>query len=80
MKLPERVQALLQTGYTEKEVAEQLEIDTTEVRALRAQWNQERRAELIQQAQELKNKGYSNTAIAQALKITESSVRSFLKK
>lgn len=38
------------------------------------------RAALIEKVKELKDKGYSNAAIARGLSINESSVRSLLKK
>lgn len=72
------VEGLRKQGLKETEIAKGLGITTTQLRAAKSiAKNQEKQAQ-ITQAQQLKDKGYSNVAIGKRMGIPESSVRSLL--
>lgn len=51
----------------------------SEERTERAKSKAEERADIVKRMKAMKNAGYSNESIARAFKITENSVRTFLK-
>lgn len=65
-------------GYTPPQIAEGFGIKTTQLRAARSIETNRLRQEKINRAEQLKEKGYSDTAIGKAMGINESSVRSLL--
>jgi len=65
-------------GLTETQIAEGFGISTTQLRAHKSIDKNRKKQEDIAMAQRLKEKGLSNTAIGQRMKINESSVRSLL--
>lgn len=65
-------------GLSEKEIAEGLGISTTQLRAVKSIAKSEQKQADIRQAQALKDRGYSNTAIGVKMGIGESSVRALL--
>lgn len=77
--LLEAVELLKKKGLTEAEIAEGLGFEsTTQLRALKSiAITQERHAKILQ-AERLKEKGYSNVAIAQRMGTNESTIRSYL--
>lgn len=73
------VDQLRKEGLTESQIAEAVGISTTELRAKKAIAKQENRQEDQAFAQKLKDKNYSNVAIAKRMDIPESTVRNLLK-
>lgn len=69
---------LQRRGHSPKAIAEGFGITTTELRAARSIEVNRLRQEKINRAQQLKDKGYSDTAIGKSMGINESSVRSLL--
>ena len=72
------VDELRKSGMSEVEVAKAFGVTTTELRAAKSVAKNETRQADIGMAQRLKDKGYSNVAIGERMKINESSVRSLL--
>lgn len=72
------VHDLEKQGLSEVEIAKGLGLTTSKLRARRAIVKSEQRAADVATALRLKQKGYSNVAIGEKLKINESSVRSLL--
>ena len=73
------VSDLRSQGLTEAQIAKSLNLTTTELRATNTIARNEKRAADISMAQRLKDKGYSNSAIAERMGLKgESSVRSLL--
>lgn len=86
-----RAKELKDAGKTDKEIAAELGYVYTDgpkkgegninlFRAAKTQANQQRQADEYRQTMELKEKGYSNTAIAQRVGCTEGTVRNYLKR
>lgn len=74
-----RVQELKEKGMSEKEIADALGMSTTQLRVQKSLANDERRAVLVEQAKDLKAKGYNPYQIAEKMGFkNESSVRSLL--
>lgn len=74
-----RVEELKRSGKTEKEIAEEMDISTTALRAQKAIAKEERRSEEVETAKKLKDKGYSLNKIAEKMGYSnDSSVRSLL--
>lgn len=72
------VAQLQKEGLTESQIAEGMGISTTQLRASKSiARNEERQASIIQ-ATKLKDKGLSNVAIGERMKIPESTVRTLL--
>lgn len=67
-------------GLSEKEIADELGLTINELRSRRSLASDEIKQNNINQALTLKDKGYSNIAIAQRMNVTEGAVRSWLKK
>ena len=65
-------------GLSQTEIARGMGITTTQLRARTTIATTQQRQEKINQAQKLKDKGYSNSAIANNMGLNESSVRSLL--
>ena len=65
-------------GLSETEIARGMDITTTQLRARKTIATTQQRQEKINQAQKLKDKGWSNSAISRQMGINESSVRSLL--
>lgn len=74
------VEALRKEGLSEVEIAEGMGISTTQLRARKSIARNEQRAALLAQATRLREKGMSNVAIGQRLKMPESSVRALFNK
>ena len=74
-----RIDELKKRGLTQKEIAASLGMSTTEYRAQKSLAVAERRAMRVSRALRLKDKGWSNMAIAAKLGVSEGSVRSWLK-
>ncbi len=72
------VDDLRSKGMSETEIAGGFGMTTTELRALRSIAKNQQKQEQINQAQRLKDKGYSNIAIGQRMALNESSVRALL--
>lgn len=72
------VDDLKRKGLSETEIARGFDISTTELRAAKSIALNQQKQEQINQAQRLKDKGYSNVAIGERMGINESSVRSLL--
>lgn len=72
------VEDLKNKGLSETEIAKGFDITTTELRAARSIARNEQDQIKVNQAQRLKDKGYSNVAIGERMGINESSVRSLL--
>jgi DNA-binding CsgD family transcriptional regulator len=72
------VEMMRKQGMSETEIARGLGITTTQLRAKKTIARAERKQEQIDQAQRLKDKGYSNVAIGERMGLNESSVRSLL--
>lgn len=72
------VDGLKREGLSDVEIAEAFEIKTTQLRARRTIANNERKREQIAEAEKLKDKGWSNSAIGRQMGINESSVRALL--
>ena len=73
-----RAQELKAQGRTEKEIAQTLHMTTTEYRALYSIAKDEMRAERDNRVMVLKDKGWSNVAIAKELGISEANVRNII--
>lgn len=74
-----RVHQLEKSGISEKEIAEQMDITTTQLRTLKSIAKNYRRADEVARAKGLKEKGYSTSEIARQMGYAnESSVRSLL--
>lgn len=65
-------------GWGEKEIAQNLDISTTELRNIKTLAKNTKRASDISMAERMKAKGMSNVAIGERMGINESSVRSLL--
>jgi biotin operon repressor len=65
-------------GLTEAQIAEGLGINTTQLRAAKSIARNEERQANINMAQRLKDKGLSNTAIGERMKLPESTIRTLL--
>lgn len=74
----DHVDGLRKEGMSEVDIARGLGITTTQLRAAKSIAKTEQRQASINQAQRLKDKGYSNVAIGERMGINESSVRSLL--
>jgi DNA-binding CsgD family transcriptional regulator len=74
------VDALRKEGLSEVQIAEGMGISTTQLRARKSIARNEQRAALLAQATRLREKGMSNVAIGQRLKMPESSVRALFNK
>lgn len=74
----DHVDGLRKEGMSEVDIARGLGITTTQLRAAKSIAKTEQRQASINQAQRLKDKGYSNVAIGERMSINESSVRSLL--
>jgi biotin operon repressor len=74
------VEALRKEGLSEVQIAEGMGISTTQLRARKSIARNEQRAALLAQATRLREKGMSNVAIGQRLKMPESSVRALFNK
>ena len=70
---------LKKDGFSEKEIADYLGMTIKQYRARYSNARNEIYADNVSQAQRLKEKGYSNVAIAERMGTTESSVRNWLK-
>lgn len=66
-------------GIAEKDIAKMMGIKLTTLRAQKSIAKDMLKAQKIAQAWTLKDDGYSNTAIAKRLKVSEASVRNYLK-
>jgi len=73
-----RVQELHKAGMSEKEIADALNLTTTELRAYKSVANHERRQDLIDRIHSLQDDGLSTAEIARQIGKNESSVRSLL--
>ena len=74
-----RIETLQKQGLTEKEIADAMELTTTQLRAQKSIANAERRALLVATAQGLRAKGYSLQQITKEMGYkNDSSVRSLL--
>lgn len=74
-----RVQELSKMGKTEKQIADEMQISTTELRAAKAIAARERKAEQAKIARDLRDNGYSLAAIAKQMGYAnDSSVRALL--
>lgn len=69
---------LKKDGLSDVEIADAFEIKTTQLRARRTIANNERKREQIAEAEKLKEKGWSPSAIGRRMGINESSVRALL--
>lgn len=74
----ETVKELEGKGMTKAEIAKGFGLTTTQLNAARSIAVNQQRQEKINQAQRLKDKAYSNVAIAQRMGVGESTVRSWL--
>ena len=72
------VDMMRRQGLSQTEIARGMGITTTQLRARTTIATTQQRQEKINQAQKLKDKGYSNSAIANNMGLNESSVRSLL--
>jgi hypothetical protein len=72
------VDGLKKQGMSDVEIARGLGITTTQLRAAKSIAKNEEKQAQIGEAQRLKDKGYSNVAIGEKMKLNESSVRSLL--
>ena len=72
------VDNLRREGMSDVEIARSFNITTTQLRAAKTIANNQQKQADIAMAQRLKDKGYSNVAIGQRMKINESSVRALL--
>lgn len=74
-----RVETLAKSGKSEKEVAAEIGLNTTQLRIQKSLANAERRNALVEQATGLRNKGYSLARIAEEMGFpNDSSVRTLL--
>ena len=74
----DRYTKLRNDGLTEKEIADEMKITTTKLRARRTIAYNEQLAQRQHRAAELKAKGYSQTKIGEIMGVNESTVRSLL--
>ena len=74
----QRADELANQGLTKKEIAEAFGMSTGQYIAARKVYKSEKQMEDQQQALKLKNKGWSNVAIAEKLGVSEGSVRNML--
>ena len=75
----ERISDLRKSGMSEREIWESMGISSTEYRTKKSIALKERRATLVQRAEQLKKQGYSNVQIAEMMHLKgESTVRSLL--
>lgn len=72
------IKEMLGLGMTEKQIADTFEISTTELRAAKSIARNEQYQTQVNMAQKLKDKGWSNQAIADRLEVSESKVRTLL--
>jgi DNA-binding CsgD family transcriptional regulator len=72
------VEDMRRQGLSEAQIAKGIGISTTQLRASKSIARNEQKQQQINQAQRLKDKGYSNVAIGERMGINESSVRSLL--
>jgi len=72
------VEGLRKEGLSETEIARGYGITTTQLRAAKSIARAEQKQATIGEAQRLKDKGYSNIAIGQKMRLNESSVRALL--
>ena len=72
------VASLKKKGLSEKEIAEDLGMSTTKLRARKSIAKAEEKKEIAAEAFKLKEKGWSNVAIGKKMGYNESSIRSFL--
>ena len=73
------IKQLRRDGLTESQIAKSFDLTTTELRAATTIANNETKQEDIAMAQRLKDKGYSNVAIAERMGKPESTIRNLLK-
>ncbi len=73
-----RVEELKKMGFTEKQIADDLGLSTTELRVQKRAASHERRQLLVDRARSLKEDGLNNTEIGRQMGLRESSVRSLL--
>ena len=74
-----RIETLKNEGLSEKEIADALDMSTTQLRAQKSLANDERRAELVATAKRMRAEGHSLNEIAAAMGYSnDSSVRSLL--
>ena len=74
-----RVEQLHKDGLSEKEIADQVGLSTTEMRVFKSIAKEERRSDLVETAKGLRDKGYSLNEIAKKMGYAnDSSVRSLL--
>lgn len=72
------VDGMKKEGLTEVEIAKGLGITTTQLRVQKSIEKNSAKQDQVNQAQRLKDKGYSNVAIGERMKLNESSVRALL--
>lgn len=72
------VNRLHKDGFSDAEISESLNMTTTELRAKRTIANNARKREQIAEAEKLKEKDLSNSAIGRLMDLNESSVRALL--
>lgn len=72
------VKSLQDEGLSEKEIADYFEMSVKQLRSTKSNYSNEVRAANVAQALRLKDKGYSNVAIGEAMGVNESTVRSWL--
>lgn len=72
------VDSLRRSGMSETDIARGMNMTTTELRAAKSIAKNEQKQSQISQAQRLKDKGYSNTAIGRRMGLPESTVRGLL--
>jgi hypothetical protein len=72
------IETLRKKGMSDTEIARGFGITTTQLRAAKSIALNQQKQEKINQAQKLKDKGYSNVAIGQRMGLNESSVRALL--
>lgn len=73
-----RVEDLRKSGKSETEIANSLDMSTTELRAYKAIATNERRANLVRTARSLKEDGLNNSEAARKMGVAESTFRSLL--
>lgn len=75
----DNVNSMKKQGLSEKEIADGLGMTTTELRNAKSIAKNAEKQHNINEAVQLKDKGYSNTAIGEKLGLPEATVRSYLK-
>ena len=73
------VRSMRKEGKTDKQIADEMNMTTTQLRARLSVAADEIRKEDIAMVLKLKNKGYSNVAIGERMGLPESTVRNYLK-